>query len=340
MTSLPFQFDISLAQCNTLGLPARAERFLDVTSIEQLSELESWLKQEAAPLLVLGGGSNLVLSDDLPGVVAHIAIRGWELMAEQDAEVLLKVGAGENWHQTVARTLESGYFGLENLALIPGTVGAAPIQNIGAYGVELKDRLRAVEVFDRHDQSIRQLSNAECRFGYRDSIFKSGEPERYIITAVELALNKTPDLQLDYGGLREALSGIDAPGPLDVFDAVCRVRRSKLPDPAELGNAGSFFKNPLVHSAVYERIRADYPDLVAFPEADGRWKLAAGWLIDRCGLKGARDGSVGTYPRQALVLVNWGGARRADVEHFSSSIREAVLDRFGVELEPEPRFYP
>lgn len=340
MTSLPFQLDTSLAQCNTLGLPARAERFLEVTSIEQLPELESWLKQEAAPLLVLGGGSNLVLSDDLPGVVAHIAIRGWELMAEQDVEVVLKVGAGENWHQTVARTLESGYFGLENLALIPGTVGAAPIQNIGAYGVELKDHLRAVEVFDRQDQSIRQLSNAECRFGYRDSIFKSGEPGRYIITAVELALNKTPDLQLDYGGLREALSGIDAPGPLDVFDAVCRVRRNKLPDPAELGNAGSFFKNPLVPAAVYERIRADYPDLVAFPEADGRWKLAAGWLIDRCGLKGSRDGSVGTYPRQALVLVNWGGARRADVERFSSSIREAVLDRFGVELEPEPRFYP
>ncbi len=340
MTSLCMQQDVSLRDKNTLGLPARAERYVEITEAGQLFDLERSLAQKSTPLLVLGGGSNLVLDDQVPGVVARVGIKGWQVLLDEPNTLLLKVGAGENWHQTVERTLREGYFGLENLALIPGTVGAAPMQNIGAYGVELKDRLHSVEVFDRESKQLRTFSCADCLFGYRDSRFKSVEPDRYIITAVVLRLSKVPDLQLEYGGLRSELAGLQDPTPQDVFDAVSRVRRSKLPDPEVLGNAGSFFKNPVVDQKVFIEIRDVYPDLVAFPEQEGRWKLAAGWLIDRAGLKGAREGEVGTYEKQALVLVNLGNAHRVDVEAFAAHVSREVKERFGVELEPEPRFYP
>ncbi len=340
MTSLLLQQDVSLQAMNTLGLPARADCFVEITETDQLFELAQLLEQSSMPLLVLGGGSNLVLGDKVPGIVAHIKIKGWHVVQEESDSLLLKVGAGENWHQTVERTLESGYFGLENLALIPGTVGAAPMQNIGAYGVELKDRLHSVEVFDRELQQLSSFSCADCLFGYRDSRFKRVDPNRYIITAVVLKLSRVPELCLEYGGLRSELVGLECPSPQDVFDAVCRVRRSKLPDPAMLGNAGSFFKNPVVDQRSYEQIRSVYPDLVAFPDQSGHWKLAAGWLIDRAGLKGEREGEVGTYDKQALVLVNLGNAHRKDVEFFANRVSNEVKQRFGVELEAEPRFYP
>ena len=331
--------DVPLQHLNTLSLPAWADSFVCIENPDQLPLLSDWLDASQQPLLVLGGGSNLVLGDRVPGMVAKIEIRGWQRVAEQANRVRLRVGAGESWHATVERALSEGLFGLENLALIPGTVGAAPVQNIGAYGVELKDRVHAVQVYDRTERRLGWLDTAACRFGYRDSLFKSIEPERYIITAVEFDLSREPELVLEYGGLSQAVPEVGAT-PQQVFEAVCRIRRDKLPDPVELGNAGSFFQNPVVDAAVYTRLLAEFPDLVAFPEAEGRWKLAAGWLIDRCGLKGVREGEVGTYAQQALVLVNWGGAHRSDVESFATRIQQAVRDQFAVELVPEPRFYP
>ena len=330
--------DVSLQALNTLGLPAVAEHYIDITSVDQLLQLESWLQHNPMPLLLLGGGSNLVLADRVPGLVAHMSITGWEQSAESDSRVRLRVGAGENWHQTVRRSLEAGLCGLENLALIPGTVGAAPVQNIGAYGVELKDRVSAIEVFDRHELCIRELSPDECRFGYRDSVFKSIEPERYIITAVEFSLSRVFSPELSYSGLKDALAD-RVITPRSLFDAVCHIRQTKLPDPAEVGNAGSFFKNPIITVEHYNRLQAEVEGLVAYPEGGG-YKLAAGWLIDRCGLKGFSQEHAGVYPKQALVLVNLGGARRSDIEALAAHVQQSVLERFGIELEPEPRFYP
>ncbi|MBP0048667.1 UDP-N-acetylmuramate dehydrogenase [Marinobacterium sp. AK62] len=324
---------------NTLGLESEAEYFAHVTAVDQLSPLLAWAEQAKQPVLVLGGGSNLVLGRQVPGLVLHIAIPGWQVIREEGGHVWLRVGAGENWHETVRRTLEAGLSGLENLALIPGTVGAAPVQNIGAYGVEVGERLHQVEVFDTVEGAVRWLARDECRFGYRDSLFKQEPAGRYIITAVEFLLSRTPELRLDYGGVREALGTNEAPTPMGVFDAICRIRRSKLPDPSEIGNAGSFFQNPIVSQAHYEQLKSSYPELVAFP-AGRQWKLAAGWLIDRCGLKGDRVGDVGTYPRQALVLVNWGHACRDDILAYAGKIQACVKEKFQVELEPEPRFYP
>jgi UDP-N-acetylmuramate dehydrogenase len=335
---LRFRAEYPLQTLNTLALPAVAEYFTEIHSVDQLAPLEQWLRQHPMPLLALGGGSNLVLADRVPGLVARISIRGWHAAEVSNTQVRLRVGAGESWHATVERSLEQQLYGLENLALIPGSVGAAPVQNIGAYGVELKDRVRAVEVFDRHRLCLRRLSPAACRFGYRDSLFKSIEPGRYIIVAVEFSLSRQFAPVLSYAGLREALG--DAPVTArEVFDTVCRLRRAKLPDPARIGNAGSFFKNPLVSSEQYARLKRRFEGLVAHPEGTG-YKLAAGWLIEQCGLKGFALERVGVYARQALVLVNRGAARREDIERLAGQIQQRVWERFGVWLEPEPRFYP
>lgn len=334
---LRFEQGYSLQNLNTFGLPAIAEYYTEVHFADQLPALEAWLRAHPMPLLLLGGGSNLVLGDRVPGLVARICIRGLHLEENTDGEVLLRAGAGESWHETVAESLAMGLSGLENLALIPGTVGAAPVQNIGAYGVELKDRVRAVEVFDRKSQCLRELSPAECRFAYRDSLFKTAEPGRYIITAVEFRLKRDFVPVLDYAGLKEAL-GPD-PSARQVFDAVCRIRQARLPDPAVAGNVGSFFKNPIVSTAEYERLKQRLGELVAYPDPQG-YKLAAGWLIDQCGLKGYELGQVAVYDRQALVLINRGKARRQDVERLCEHVQRQVYERFGVRLEPEPRFYP
>ncbi len=331
--------EASLAQFNTFGFDVVAEQLVTITDTEQLAQLVHQLEVEPKPLLVLGGGSNLVLGERIPGVVARMAIRRWQPSIEGD-EVLLWVGAGESWHATVERTLRQGWYGLENLALIPGTVGAAPVQNIGAYGVELKDRLSRVEVFDRQEQRLRLLDREACDFAYRDSLFKSGEPGRYIITAVELKLSRRAQVKAGYAALQAELEGPGDPTPEQVFDAVCRVRQRKLPDPDRVGNAGSFFKNPVISAEACDRLREQEPELVFYPDASGGYKLAAGWLIDRCGLKGYRLGSVGTYPEQALVLVNWGGGDRQAIEQLAGYVQQQVRERFGIELEPEPRFYP
>ncbi|GAA0686395.1 UDP-N-acetylmuramate dehydrogenase [Marinobacterium maritimum] len=339
LTGLSAEREASLTGLNTFGFDVVADQLVSITDTEQLAQLMRQLEVDPQPLLVLGGGSNLVLSRRIPGVVARMAIRRWESRTEGD-EVLLWVGAGEGWHETVERTLQQGWYGLENLALIPGTVGAAPVQNIGAYGVELKDCLNRVEVYDRQEQRLRLLEAEACNFAYRDSLFKSGEPGRYIITAVEFRLSTKAQVKSGYAALRAELEGQDDPAPEQVFAAVCRVRQRKLPAPERLGNAGSFFKNPVISTAQCHRLREQEPDLVFYPDPSGGCKLAAGWLIDRCGLKGYRQGAVGTYPEQALVLVNWGGGDRAAIEGLAGYIQQQVKRRFDVELEPEPRFYP
>lgn len=335
---LQFRTEYPLQALNTFGLPAVAEYYTEIHAADQLELLEQWLKQNPMPLLLLGGGSNLVLADRVPGLVARILIRGWQLSDLSETHVQLRVGAGENWHATVERSIRQGLYGLENLALIPGTVGAAPVQNIGAYGVELKDRVSAIEVFDRYEQRRLDLLPEACRFGYRDSLFKSIEPERYIITAVEFCLARQFTAELSYAGLREGL-GNDPVTPERVFDTVCRIRHAKLPDPANIGNAGSFFKNPVVSAAQYEQLKCRFTNLVAYPDGDG-YKLAAGWLIDQCGLKGFAFERAGVFAQQALVLVNLGAAHREDIERLSSHVQSVVQKRFGVSLEPEPRFYP
>ncbi|MBA4501871.1 UDP-N-acetylmuramate dehydrogenase [Marinobacterium marinum] len=339
MSDLSIEYQASLRHLNTFGFEVTADQLVMIRDTEQLAQLMGRLSQDPQPLLVLGGGSNLVLAEHVPGVVACMAIRRWEPTIEAD-RVRLWVGAGESWHETVEHTLRQGWYGLENLALIPGTVGAAPVQNIGAYGVELKDRLSRVEVFDCMESRLKILEREACGFAYRDSLFKSGEPGRYIITAVELNLSLIPDVQVGYAALRTALGDVREPDPQQVFDAVCVVRRSKLPSPDRVGNAGSFFKNPVISDKECRRLCTQEPDLVFYPDSSGGCKLAAGWLIDRCGLKGYRQNSVGVYPDQALVLVNWGGGDREAIERLAEYIQLKVRERFGVELEPEPRFYP
>jgi len=334
---LRFEHHRSLRQLNTFGLPAVAEYYTEVYSPDQLPALETWLQAHPMPLLLLGGGSNLVLADQVPGLVAHIRIGGWVQSMSSDEQVLVRVGAGENWHDTVEKSIALGYSGLENLALIPGSVGAAPVQTIGAFGVELKDRVSAIEVFDRWTGRVRDLLPEECQFAYRDSLFKSIEPGRYIITAVEFQLQRQFSPVLEYAGLKEAVG--DEITPQRVFAAVCRMRRAKLPDPAQTGNAGSFFKNPVVSPAEYERLRQRFGQLVAYPDPQG-YKLAAGWLIDQCGLKGFAQAQAAVYDRQALVLINRGKARRQDIERLSGHVQQQVYERFGIWLEPEPRFYP
>lgn len=339
MRELAHQFD--LQPLNTLAVPARAAYFGRADSLERLRELLDFARREGLPLLVLGGGSNLVLREDFPGLVVHMQLGGFELTGESDHHVTLRVGAGENWHQLVRRTLALGYSGLENLSLIPGSVGAAPIQNIGAYGVELDQVFCELHALDRETGELLRFDRADCAFGYRDSVFKQGLRDRLAITSVTLQLNKTPSLCLDYPALREALAGQD-PGrltPTAVSDAVCAIRRRKLPDPLDTPNVGSFFKNPLVDADHYRHLKQSYPELVAHPVGE-RYKLAAGWLIDRDGWRGFCDGAVAVHERQALVLTNAGRGGGDRVLALARRISDSVAERFQVELEIEPRLYP
>lgn len=328
-----------LGPLNTFGLPARAARLARISHPAQLAALIARADWAATPRLVLGGGSNVVLTGDVAGIVLHIAIAGRRLAGEDEASWLVEAGAGESWHGFVRWTLAQGWPGLENLSLIPGTVGAAPVQNIGAYGLEVAERLDAVEAVDLASGATAVFRAADCRFGYRDSIFKQ-QPGRWCITRVRFRLPKRWAPVLGYAELaREvAAQGGAAPTPLQVSDAVIAIRRRKLPDLAEIGNAGSFFKNPVVDATSFARLAAAYPDLPHYPQADGREKLAAGWLIDRCGWKGRNLGAVGCFERQALVLVNRGGACGADVVRAARAIQDDVAARFGVHLEPEPVF--
>ncbi len=334
------QTDFSLQAHNSFGIAAQARSYLPVTDIQTLADLHAAGVLSAQPLLVLGGGSNILLTRDFPGLVLHMCNRGIHIVNEDDQAVYVRAAAGESWHAFVLWTLQRGLGGLENLSLIPGTVGAAPIQNIGAYGAELKDVLHEVSYFDRISGQVLTLDKAACEFAYRDSVFKRRLKEQAIIVEVCFALPKSWQPNLRYAELMQELAvrGVADPDPRTISDAVISIRTRKLPDPAAIGNAGSFFKNPVVTEAQRDALLARYPDLVNYPQADGSVKLAAGWLIDRCGWKGKSAGAAGVYEKQALVLVNRGGASGSDIVELAAAIQQDVAQKFDVRLEPEPVF--
>lgn len=322
-----------LSSANTLGLACVAESFAVADSVEALGELLHQTCNDT--ITVLGGGSNLILPPRIAGLVIQPTMQGRHFESLAGDDVRVRVGAGVNWHALVMEAARQGLWGIENLALIPGHCGAAPIQNIGAYGVELGDVLERVELIDMSDGRVFSLSANACQFGYRDSIFKRELSGRVVITGITLRLSRRPWPRLGYGDLAGRLDA--APTPLDVAEAVCAVRREKLPDPKALPNAGSFFKNPLVSATTAGELLGEHPDMPNYPQADGRAKLAAGWMIDRCGLKGWREGHFGVHDRQALVLVHHGGGSANELLTFADKVASRVKAHFGVDLEREPR---
>lgn len=330
-----------LQKLNTFGLPARGRYFCRTESVDDLREALAFADAHGHPILLLGGGSNVVLTRDFPGLVVHIALKGIELLEDTPDHCLLRAAAGEDWHSLVEYCLRNDYSGLENLSMIPGTVGAAPIQNIGACGVELRDRLESLQALDRATGRLVRFNNPECGFTYRNSIFKLKHRDEYIITSVTLRLDKRPALVTTYGSVVQELEamGVTDVTPRIVSQAVCNLRRRKLPDPAVLGNAGSFFKNPLVGTEKLKELESRHKELVAYPEAGKGVKLAAGWMIDHLGWKGVRRGAVGVHTEHALVLVNYGGASAEEVLHLARDIQLSVREAFDLDLEIEPRVY-
>ena len=329
--------DQDLQQLNSFGIAARAAYFYPFASAGDLQQgLRTGLGP--GPLMVLGGGSNILFTRDFPGAVLHNLIPGREVRRLNDREVLVEAGGGENWHELVMWCVEKGFGGIENLSLIPGRVGAAPIQNIGAYGCELADVFAWLEAVELTTGLLRKFTLEDCGFGYRDSVFKRSLRGQFCITKVALRLtSRHHRINTSYGAIRSQLDelGIRAPGIADVSRAVIRIRSSKLPDPAKLGNAGSFFKNPVISQNLYQSLLRSYPNMPSYPEKEGTRKVPAGWLIDTCGWKGRKWGGVGVYDRQALVLVNYGNGTGAEVLELAGQIQASVKERFGIELHPE-----
>ncbi|MCP3044714.1 UDP-N-acetylmuramate dehydrogenase [Xanthomonas euvesicatoria] len=328
-----------LRALNTFHVDATARWLLRIRTPAALPQALAAPQIAGEPLLVLGSGSNVLLAGDPPGCVLCFDNRDMAIIAHHADHAIVRAGAGVNWHALVLYSLQQGLSGLENLALIPGTVGACPIQNIGAYGAQVGDFIQVVEAFDQHSQQCVRLDAADCAFGYRDSVFKQ-QPERYLIGAVEFKLPLLHELRLDYAGIREELAsmGAELAGAADVAQAVINIRRRKLPDPDMLGNAGSFFKNPLLPSEQIAALQATFTDMPVYPgEQPGQGKLSAAWLIEQCGWKGQREGDAGVSPAHALVLVNYGNATGAQLLDVARRIAESVRERYSVILEPEPR---
>ena len=329
---------VSLKPYNSFSLPAVAGTLVRVASDADVRRVVDHPQLGTAPKFVLGGGSNIILTKDMPQVVLKIEVRGIRLVEERADAWIVEAGAGESWHELVAQTLANGWPGLENLALIPGTVGAAPVQNIGAYGVELEDRFESLDAVDLVTGRTVTLRAGICAFGYRDSVFKHSLAARTVITRVRFRLPRPWQPVLGYLDLERKMAetGNHAPSAAQVFDWICAIRRVKLPDPQVLGNAGSFFKNPVVTPEQCRDIIGRDPEIVHYPLPDGSVKLAAGWMIDACGWKGKSVGKAGVYEKQALVLVNRGGAIGSEVMLLAGAIQESVYGRFGIRLEPEP----
>jgi UDP-N-acetylmuramate dehydrogenase len=332
---------VSLRPYNTFGVEALAAYFAEVTDDASLMAALAYAQAHGLPTHLLGGGSNLLLLGDVPGLVIRMASRGQRLLRTEGNRVLVEAEAGEPWHPFVCFTLEQGLAGLENLSLIPGTVGAAPMQNVGAYGVEIKDVFAGLTALDRHAGTLHDFTLEQCRFGYRDSLFKQ-QPGRWVILRVRFWLSREASLHLEYGPVRQRLAhrGVDVATPQAVSQAICDIRREKLPDPARLGNAGSFFKNPVVPDAQAAALKQQWPGLVAYPQPNGQAKLAAGWLIEQAGWKGYRRGDAGVHQDQALVLVNHGSATGPELLALARDIQASILERFGVSLEMEPNLLP
>ncbi|MFB4393066.1 MULTISPECIES: UDP-N-acetylmuramate dehydrogenase [unclassified Pseudomonas] len=335
-----WQEQVSLKPYNTFGIDVRARYFAQAHDDEQVRQSLAQAAQREVPVMVIGGGSNLLLTRDVDALVLHMASRGRRLLSDDGERVVVEAEAGEPWHPFVQWSIEQGLCGLENLSLIPGTVGAAPMQNVGAYGVEIKDVFAGLTALDRVTGELQDFDLNDCAFAYRDSVFKRN-PGRWLILRVRFALSRTLLAHLDYGPVRQRLTeqGVAQPTARAISDAICSIRREKLPDPAELGNAGSFFKNPVVPAVLAQRIRNNYPGVVAYPQADGQVKLAAGWLIEQAGWKGYREGDAGVHRLQSLVLVNYGQATGEQLHALARKIQADVLERFGVALEMEPNLY-
>ncbi len=319
---------------NTFGIDAYARYYTELYDQDTLHELHTHTSVFSKKHLVLGGGSNILFSRDFDGTVIRMKSTGKEVTGRDNGHVFLRVQAGENWDDLVAYCVARGWGGLENLSLIPGQVGSSPIQNIGAYGVELESTLVSLEAFDKQNGQLVTFSHDDCQFGYRTSIFKGSG--HHVITSVTFRLDEDPKLNTSYGSVNQELKdmGVTSPTIADVREAICRIRRSKLPNPEELGNAGSFFKNPVVPDEVFHKLKNEYPQLVAYPTDQGM-KLAAGWLIDQAGWKGYRQGDAGVHGKQALVLVNHGNASGNDILNLAERISASVKLRFGVSLQPE-----
>lgn len=331
---------VSLRHLNTFGLESEARYFADVTSEEDLKALLINPDYQSVTKFVLGGGSNVLLTQNVDALVIHPNIKGIAVLREDEHFVWLGVGGGEVWHNLVMYCVSHGYAGIENLSLIPGTVGAAPMQNIGAYGVEVKDVIEEVSALSMATGEVRKFSNAECQFGYRESIFKKELKDQYIITGVVIRLLKKPVFHVAYGDIQKTLEAMEVKelSIRAVSDAVIHIRQSKLPDPAKIGNAGSFFKNPEIDQSQYDTLKEQYASLPGYPTEPGKIKVPAGWLIEQAGWKGFRDGAIGVHERQALVLVNYGGGKGEDIKALSEKIKHSVVSKFGVALSTEVNF--
>lgn len=336
---MKIQENISLKPFTTFGIDKKAKFF---TTVETLDELKAALlaaKEKQLPVFILGGGSNILLTRDIDGLVIKLEIKGINLVKEDGDQLWVEVGAGEMWHELVLHSIAQDWAGLENLSLIPGTVGASPMQNIGAYGVEIKDVFDSLQAMHRETLEMQSFNAEACQFGYRESVFKQTFKDQFVITSVTFRLSKTPNFHLEYGAIREVLAanGIDQPSIRAISDAVIQIRQSKLPDPKEIGNAGSFFKNPTIPNAQFDALKASYPSIPGYPSAEGV-KVAAGWLIEQTGWKGKRIGEVGVHAKQALVLVNYGGGTGEEIKKLSEQIQASVYDKFGVQLQAEVNF--
>lgn len=331
--------DYSLLSHNTFGMDIKASLFIEYTSVEELKEILRRYPLEEGCWLHIGGGSNLLFNGDYPGIILHSAIKGYEILEENEQEVIVRVGAGEVWDDFVAYSVDKGWYGAENLSLIPGEVGASAVQNIGAYGMEAKDLIVNVETVEVATGEERIFTNAECAYAYRESAFKLSLKGKYIITKVSYRLKKTPCYHLDYGNVRAELekSGI-ALTLSNVREVIIKIREGKLPDPKVQGNAGSFFMNPIISRVQFEALLAEYPQMPHYEVDVERVKIPAAWMIDQCGWKGKRLGNAGVHDKQALVLVNTGGATGEEVIRLSEAIQKSVFDKFGIRISPEVNF--
>jgi UDP-N-acetylmuramate dehydrogenase len=340
---MQYQSNKSLSHLNTFGIDASAKYYVEIQHQKDLTALVQDKLFQKSKLLILGGGSNILLTDDFDGLVIKNCIKGINPIREDDQYIWLQVGAGELWHDFVLDCIENDRGGVENLSLIPGTVGAAPMQNIGAYGVEIKDTFESLEALHLESGAMHTFDNITCDFGYRDSVFKNSAKNKYIITSVTFRLTKHEHvLNTSYGAIKDMLSQQDItfPGIKDISEAVIKIRQSKLPDPTKIGNAGSFFKNPTIDKIDYEALQAEFPTMPAYQLADQQFKIPAGWLIEQCGWKGKTIGNIGVHKDQALVLVNYGKGKGIEISKLAAAIQQSVIDKYGIALSSEVNFIP
>lgn len=337
--SMNIQENISLKEFNTFGIDKKANFFVEANNVAEILEALQYADKQGLPIFILGGGSNILLTQDIKALVIKINIKGLEVVSESKDNILVKVGAGEVWHEFVLQAITNNWAGVENLSLIPGTVGASPMQNIGAYGVEIKEVFHSLEAIDIFSKDIVQFTHEQCKFGYRESIFKNTEKGKYIITHVIFKLNTAPSFNTSYGAIAQTLQEMNITdlNLKSVSDAVIQIRQSKLPDPKVIGNAGSFFKNPTISKEAYNNLKSTNPEIPGYENEEGV-KVPAAWLIEQAGWKGKRFGQIGVHEKQPLVLVNYGAGDGMEIKNLSKNIQEDIFQKFGIELQPEVNF--